>query len=219
MRQELLGPIGTKAYLGYAEDIYTSGAHLLTLINQVLDLSKIEAGKFDLRECDVDLNLIIDDAVRMIAQRAAEGGVTVTNEVPRNAIIRADATALRQIAINVAMNAVKFTPPGGHVRAYGTIMQDGRLAVAVSDTGCGIRPEDVDAIFENFGQARHDLAIREKGTGLGLPIVRGLMRAHGGDAIIKSELGRGTTVYLTLPQDRVVDFGEAAAPPERASAA
>lgn len=207
MRQQLLGPVGTPVYLGYAEDIHASGSHLLTLIDQVLDLSKIEAGKYDLREVDVELNLVIDDAVRMVARRAAEGGVTIINDVPRNAIIRADATALRQIAINVAMNAVKFTPPGGQVRAYGTMMQDGRLAIAVSDTGCGIRSEDLDAIFENFGQGRHDLAIREKGTGLGLPIVRSLMRAHGGDAVIKSELGRGTTVYLTLPRERVIDFG------------
>jgi two-component system cell cycle sensor histidine kinase PleC len=207
MRQELLGPVGTRAYIGYAEDIHASGSHLLTLINQVLDLSKIEAGKHELRESDVDLNRILDDAVRMIAPRAAEGGVTIINEVPRNVIIRADATALRQIAINIAMNAVKFTPPGGVVKTYGTMMQDGRLAIAVSDTGCGIRAEDLEAVFENFGQGRHDLAVREKGTGLGLPIVRSLMRAHGGDAVIKSELGRGTTVYLTLPRERVIDYG------------
>lgn len=207
MRQEILGPIGTKAYLGYAEDIHASGSHLLTLINQVLDLSKIEAGRYELRESEVDLSRVIDEAIRMIARRAEEGGVTIVNEVPANAIIRADATALRQIALNVAMNALKFTPEGGAVRVFGTAMPNGQLAVAVRDTGCGIRPEDLEAVFENFGQGRHDLTVREKGTGLGLPIVRGLMRAHGGDAVIESTLGRGTTVYLTLPLERIVDFG------------
>lgn len=219
MRQQLLGPIGTNAYLSYAEDIHASGNHLLTLINQVLDLSKIEAGRYELRETNVDLNRVVDEAVRMIAGRAAEGGVTIINDVPRNAIIRADETALRQVALNVAMNAVKFTPAGGTVRAFGTMLPDGRLAIGVRDTGCGIRPEDIADVFENFGQGRHDLAVREKGTGLGLPIVRSLMRAHGGDALLESTLGVGTTVYLTLPQERVVDFGEAEAPPQRASAA
>lgn len=219
MRQELLGPVGTPAYIGYAEDIHVSGTHLLTLINQVLDLSKIEAGKYELRECDVELNTVVDEAIRMVAQRAAEGGVTIVNDVPRNAIIRADATALRQVALNVAMNAVKFTPAGGKIRAFGTMLPDGRLAIGVRDTGCGIRPEDIEAVFENFGQARHDVAVREKGTGLGLPIVRSLMRAHGGDAIIESKLGTGTTVYLTLPRERVVDFGLATEPLAPASQA
>ncbi len=207
MRQEMLGPIGTMAYKGYAEDIHASGSHLLTLINQVLDLSKIEAGRYDLRESDVALDQVIDDAIRMIAKRAEEGGVTVINEVARDMVIRADATALRQVALNVAMNAVKFTPAGGTVRAYGTILADGGLAIAVSDTGCGIQPEDLEGVFENFGQGRHDVTVREKGTGLGLPIVRSLMRAHGGDATIVSTLGRGTTVYLTLPRERVISLG------------
>ncbi len=207
MRQEMLGPIGTMAYKGYAEDIHASGSHLLTLINQVLDLSKIEAGRYDLRESDVALDQVIEDAIRMIAKRAEDGGVTIINEVPGDMVIRADATALRQVALNVAMNAVKFTPAGGTVRAYGTILADGGLAIAVSDTGCGIQPDDLEGVFENFGQGRHDVTVREKGTGLGLPIVRSLMRAHGGDATIVSTLGRGTTVYLTLPRQRVISLG------------
>jgi two-component system cell cycle sensor histidine kinase PleC len=207
MRDEMMGPLGAAPYKGYSRDIHASGSHLLVLINGILDLAKIDAGRFDLQESDVDLSQIIDEAVRMLTPRADEGGVTIMNNVPANAAIRADATAMRQIALNVAMNAVKFTPAGGTVRIFGTAIPDGRVAIAVQDTGCGIRKEDLEGVFETFGQGRHDLAVREKGTGLGLPIVRGLMRAHGGDALIESEVGRGTTVYLALPRERVLNTG------------
>jgi len=210
MRDEMMGPLGAKPYKEYSRDIHSSGTHLLSLINDILDLAKIDAGKYELRESDVDLNGVIDEAIRMIAPRAAEGDVTIVNEVPHNLVIRVDATALKQIALNVGMNAVKFTPAGGAVRVYGTILPDGRFAVAVRDTGCGIRAEDLESVFENFGQGRHDVAVREKGTGLGLPIVRSLMRAHGGDAILVSKPGEGTTVYLTLPSERVISLGGAA---------
>ncbi|BCW89836.1 Sensor histidine kinase RcsC [Alphaproteobacteria bacterium SO-S41] len=206
MRQQLLGPVGSKTYLSYAEDIHVSGNHLLTLINQILDLSKLEAGKVELNESEFCLREVVDDAQRIIALRAEDGGVTLVNEVPRETILRADVTALRQVALNVAMNAVKFTAPGGHVSATTALLPDGRYCVKVTDTGCGIRAEDIERVFEPFGQGRHDIAAKENGTGLGLPIVRSLMRAHGGDAFIESTLGEGTTVFLTLPTERVVKF-------------
>jgi two-component system cell cycle sensor histidine kinase PleC len=204
MKLELLGPIGTKAYAGYANDIHASGSHLLTLINQVLDLSKLEAGKYELNESEFDLSGVVEEARRIIALRATEGGVTLRNEVPEGVVLRADITAIRQVAINVAMNAIKFTMPGGQVRATLRQLADGRHCLVLSDTGCGIRPEDIERVFEPFGQGRHDVAAKENGTGLGLPIVRSLMRAHGGDAFIQSELGRGTKVFLTLPAERLV---------------
>ena len=206
MRQELLGPVGSKTYLSYADDIHASGNHLLTLINQILDLSKIEAGKYELNESEFCLRELVDDAQRIIALRAVEGGVTLVNEVPTETILRADVTAIRQVALNVAMNAVKFTAPGGLVAATTALLPDGRYCVKVTDSGCGIRPEDLERVFEPFGQGRHDIAAKENGTGLGLPIVRSLMRAHGGDAFIESTLGEGTTVFLTLPTERVVKF-------------
>lgn len=212
MRQEIFGPMGSKKYAVYANDIYASGNHLLSLINDILDLSKIEAGKLELDETDVDLHRVFAEATSMISRRAAEGGVTLVNEVPPGIVLQADETALRQIALNVAMNAIKFTPPGGTVRTCCHSLSDGRLAISVSDTGCGIRAEDLEMVFENFGQGRHDHAVREKGTGLGLPIVRSLMRAHGGDAWLESTLGEGTTVFLAMPISRVVssELGRAA---------
>jgi two-component system cell cycle sensor histidine kinase PleC len=205
MRQEIFGPMGSSNYAIYANDIHASGNHLLSLINDILDLSKIEAGKLELDEADVDLHRIVAEATNMISRRAAEGGVTLINEVPPGIVLHADETALRQIALNVAMNAIKFTPPGGTVRAWLHSLSDGRLAISVSDTGCGIRAEDLELVFENFGQSRHDHAVHEKGTGLGLPIVRSLMRAHGGDAWLESTLGEGTTVFLAMPASRIVD--------------
>ena len=206
MRQQMLGPLGTRAYLDYAGDIHASGHHLLTLVNQILDLSKIEADKYELQESEFDLRALVEDARRIIALRAEQGGVRLVNEVPEGVILRADATAIRQVALNVAMNAVKFTPRGGKVRAGVRVLGDGRYCVTVRDTGCGVRPEDMERIFEPFGQGRHDIAAKEGGTGLGLPIVRALMKAHGGDAFMESRLGAGSTVFLTLPAERVLSL-------------
>ncbi|MCC6920876.1 MAG: HAMP domain-containing histidine kinase [Alphaproteobacteria bacterium] len=211
MRGQLMGPLGKPCYVGYAEDIHASGSHLLSLINDILDLAKIEAGKYELTETEFDLHALVEDARRMIAARADAGGVTIINEVPVGAIIRADERAMRQVALNIATNAVKFTPPGGTVRAYGVAKSEDVFAVAIADTGVGIKPEDLDRVFDSFGQGRHDLTVRDRSTGLGLAIVRNLMRAHGGDATLVSTVGKGTTVYLTMPRSRVVSFGLIAA--------
>ena len=204
MRQEMLGPVGTPAYLGYAADIHSSGEHLLSLINDILDLSKIEAGKFELRESEFDMGEIVAEAHRIVMLRAQEGNVTLINDVPTGIIIRADETAIRQVALNVAMNAIKFTRPGGSVRSSVEALPDGRFATLVTDTGVGIDPKEHEHVFEVFGQGRHDIASKERGTGLGLPIVRSLMRAHDGDATLESVPGTGTTVRLILPASRVL---------------
>ncbi len=203
MRTEMLGPVGHPSYRSYADDIHASGSHLLTLINAILDLSKIEAGKYELREAEVDPWQVVEDARRIVSLRAAQGVVTIVNDVPRGGLVWADPLAMRQVALNLATNAVKFTPPGGTVRASAKIL-DGAFGLQVSDTGCGIAPEDLDRVFESFGQGRHDVASAEVGTGLGLAIVRGLMRAHGGDATISSEPGKGTKVLITLPAGRIL---------------
>ncbi len=205
MRHELIGPLGGQAYKGYANDIHSSGGHLLALIQDILDLSKIEAGKLELREIEYNLRQLVDEAVRLLAVRAQEGGVSVVSRIGHGIRVHADLTAMRQVALNVIGNAIKFTPAGGQVEITSRLMPDGSAALVVRDTGYGIPAEEQDQLFEAFTQARHDLAVKERGTGLGLAIVRKLMRAHGGEAWLESELGVGTTVYLTLPADRIVE--------------
>jgi two-component system, cell cycle sensor histidine kinase PleC len=209
MRQETFGPLGAKVYGGYADDIHMSGQHLLSLINDILDLSKIEAGKFELREETVDLHDLARDAARLTGLRAEDGGVDLRIETTAGLVVRGDERALKQCLVNLLTNAIKFTPSGGAVTVRAASGPDG-LSLTVADSGCGIHPDDLDKVFETFAQARHTGAAAERGTGLGLPIVRGLMRAHGGDASIASEQGKGTTVTLTLPATRLVPAAKAA---------
>jgi two-component system cell cycle sensor histidine kinase PleC len=205
IKDEVLGPNGRPDYRAYAADIHSSGAHLLTLINTILDLSKIEAGRFELHDEDVDLHAIIEHASRIIHLKAQQKGVTLINDVPPGVVLRCDMAAMRQVALNVASNAVKFTPAGGSVRVSMESTAD-MLNIIVTDTGCGIRPEDLEKVFESFGQGRHDVATTEQGTGLGLPISRGLMRAHGGDLTLQSVVGLGTRVIGSMPMSRLVNL-------------
>lgn len=202
IKDELMGPNHQPIYKSYASDIHASGSHLLGLINDILDLSKIEAGKFELNECEVDAYEIVEDTRRIISLRAAQKGVTLINDIPQGLIVWGDPSALRQISLNLASNALKFTPRGGVIRCYLENSQ-GQLCIVTEDTGCGIRPDDLARVFESFGQGRHDIASHEKGTGLGLPIVRGLVRAHGGDVAIESDVGKGTKVRVTMDPARL----------------
>ncbi|MFT3809049.1 MAG: HAMP domain-containing sensor histidine kinase [Micropepsaceae bacterium] len=203
MLQQTMGPVGTPVYLDYLKDINSSGAHLLRLINDILDLSKIEAGRFELREGEVDPQDAVDDAFSMVRLRAADGGVTLANEMPRGVMLEADELAFRQVIINLASNAVKFTPAGGTVTCRGGLRADGALEITVSDTGSGIPAEDLEWVFAPFGQSASGYHARERGTGLGLPIVRSLMELHGGTAEIASEVGKGTRVTIAFPARRV----------------
>ncbi len=186
----------------YAGLIHGSGQHLLTLINDVLDLAKIEAGGFELRETDVDLARLIDEAAVLMVPRAQSGGcaleVAVAQDMP---LVHADERALRQIVLNLLSNAIKFTPCG-EVRVFAHAEPDGGIVFGVADDGVGIAIEDQARIFESFGQGRHDVAISDKGTGLGLPIALGLVGAHGGTIRLESKLGKGTRVSVHLPAGR-----------------
>lgn len=203
MLQQTMGPVGTPAYLDYLKDINSSGAHLLQLINDILDLSKIEAGRFELREGEVDPQEAVDDAFSMVRLRAADGGVKLINDMPGGLTLSADELAFRQVIINLASNAVKFTPAGGTVTCHGSLKPDGALEIRVTDTGHGIPEADLAWVFEPFGQSASGYHARERGTGLGLPIVRSLMALHGGTAEIASETGKGTTVTIVFPAARV----------------
>lgn len=205
MKSDALGPAGSASYMEYAGYIHSSGTHLLHLINDILDLSKIEAGKMEIRESRIDLRDAIHDATLMVRLKAEEGGITLTNRVAQGIELMADETFVRQIALNVVSNAIKFTPPGGHVMwSVENDLVNDQLVIKLSDTGCGIPEDQIDTVFEPFKQVKGAFAPKERGTGLGLPIVRSLMQLHGGDASIAATPGGGTTVVLRFPAHRIV---------------
>jgi two-component system cell cycle sensor histidine kinase PleC len=190
-------------HVEYAKIIHGSGHHLLALINDILDLAKIEAGGMQLRTEDLDLGLLIEDSVRLLGAKAQDGGLALRAEVSTDLpVISADERALKQILLNLLSNAVKFTPTGGEVTAFARVEGDGSVVFGVADTGLGIAKEDHARVFENFGQGRHDVTAVDKGTGLGLPIVKGLAEAHGGIVMLESDVGQGTCVTIRLPAER-----------------
>ncbi|MDE1986171.1 MAG: HAMP domain-containing histidine kinase [Alphaproteobacteria bacterium] len=187
----------------YADLIHRSGGHLLTLINDILDLAKIEAGKFVLHDAELDLDHMIDDSHMLVATKADAGKCLLVKQVEAGLPnLYADERAIRQILLNLLSNALKFTPPGGTVTSFARAEKDGGITFGVQDTGVGIAKDDIAKVFQKFGQGRHDIVTMDKGTGLGLPIVKGLAEAHGGTVTLKSELGSGTTVTVRLPASR-----------------
>jgi len=204
MKGEVFGALGSPQYAEYAKHINDSGHHLLGLINDVLDLAKIEAGRYVVRAVEIDVRDAIDSAMKLFTVQAAQGGTALTVEAEHGLpLLLADERGIRQILLNLISNAVKFTPAGGTVTAFARRSPSGGMEVGVSDTGCGIDPADVNTVFEAFGQGQHDVAAREKGTGLGLPIVRGLVEAHGGKVKLESTLGKGTTFTCSFPRERL----------------
>ena len=187
----------------YAKLVYDSGYHLLALINDVLDLAKIEAGSLELSETDVQLEEIIAETAHLLHGKALKAGVSVSSDVsgPLPAL-RADQRALKQVLINLLSNALKYTPPGGDIVAFAYVQPTGEPVFGVRDTGVGIAEEDLPRVFEKFGQGRHDVVTMEKGTGLGLAIVKGLVSAHGGEVTLVSSIGEGTSVTVMLPAHR-----------------
>ena len=187
----------------YAKLVHQSGSHLLALIDDILDLAKIEAGKFELRECDVDLACLIGDAVQLMAPKAELANLALATEVAAELpVLHVDQRAIWQILLNLLANAVKFTPAGGSIYVFARTEASGEIAFGVRDTGVGIAPEDQLQVFETFGQGRHYVAMPDKGTGLGLSIVKGIAEAHGGRVELASHLGRGTCVTIVLPASR-----------------
>ena len=208
IHNEMLGPIGTPTYKDYAGDIHSSGRHLLGLINDILDLSRIEAGRVDLAPVVLSVNELVSDTIRLTEGAAKKSSVKLVRKVPEDlAYIRADERAMRQVLLNLLSNAIKFTPKDGTVSVSAemgsSVFGPKGLTMTVEDTGIGIKKEDMSVVLEAFGQVRvEDLAMtapREQGTGLGLPIVRGLLEAHGGKFVLESEFGVGTRAIMHLP--------------------
>ncbi|MFQ5784121.1 MAG: ATP-binding protein [Alphaproteobacteria bacterium] len=202
---EMFGPIGSQQYKDYVKDIHDSGSHLYSVINDILDVSKVEAGELELIEENVDVADAIARSVRMINERAASSKVTITVEVPEDLPkLLGDERKLKQILLNLLSNAVKFTPEGGTVTATAGVDADGGLRITVSDTGIGIAEKDIGEVMRPFGQVDSTLARRYEGTGLGLPLTKALVELHDGTLDLNSEIDRGTTVIVRLPRERVL---------------
>jgi signal transduction histidine kinase len=197
LSQRMFGEINPKQgeYLG---DIQTSGQHLLALINDILDLSKIEAGKMELQPSRFSLAGALQSVVIMVRERAAGRGIALSAEIDPNIEVEADERKVKQVVLNLLTNAVKFTPSGGQVQLRATRDGDG-VAVAVIDTGVGIAPADQARIFEEFAQARDGASGEQEGTGLGLTLSRKFVELHGGKIWVESELGKGSAFTFTLP--------------------
>ncbi len=198
--RECLGPVGNARYKEYAGDIHNSGAHLLSLINDLLDVAKIEAGRMEVEPQMVETERTLESALKFVGSRARERGQTLTIAVEQSAaFLYADERALKQIVINLTSNAVKFTQDGGRIDVSATRNPQGDFELTVADNGPGISRDKIDRIFAPFSQADNRYDRQSGGTGLGLALVRGLCELHGGRAWIESEPGKGTRAIVVLP--------------------
>ena len=199
MAHELFGPLGQTKYKEYVNDILRSGRHLLDVINDILDIAKLQSGKAELNRRPTRLGDVIEDAMRMIGTQAKAAGIelacTIDPDIPE---IEADSTRLRQLLLNLLSNAVKFTPPGGKVAVVAGPCAEG-VRFAVSDTGIGMAAKDIPKALEPFSQIDSSMTRKYGGTGLGLPLSKLFAELHGGRLAIESEPGRGTTVTVILP--------------------
>jgi two-component system, cell cycle sensor histidine kinase PleC len=205
MKGEIFGPHQVSAYKEYAGDIHNSGVHLLGLINEILDLSRIEAGRYELNEEPVSLAHVVGECGHLLTMRSRSRGVTIhelfESDMPR---LWADVRAVRQICLNLLGNAIKFTPRGGEIWLKAGWTASGGQYVSVKDTGTGIPEEEIPIVLASFGQGSNSIKSAEQGAGLGLPIAKNLVDLHQGTFTLKSKLRIGTEVIVTFPPERVM---------------
>jgi signal transduction histidine kinase len=212
MADELLGPLGSARYRDYVRDIHASGVHLLNIINDILDLSKIETGRIEANDAPLDLEPVLRGCIRIVHERASAAGLRLVEDIPpAPPLLHGDERMLKQILLNLLSNAIKFTPAGGEVRLAARTHPDGTVTIRISDTGIGIAPADIPRALQPFVQIDSSLNRRYAGTGLGLPIAKSLVELHGGQLEIESEVGAGTTIMLIFPRERSVPMLESAA--------
>jgi signal transduction histidine kinase len=217
MKKSIFGPLNQR-YRDYAADIFNSGTHLLKLINDILDLSKLEARQAELFEENVDIVALILYCTHLMEPQAKSAKVHLVTAVAGNIpLVRADDRRLRQILINLLSNAVKFTPEGGQVRVSASLTDEG-VRLAVKDTGIGMRADQIPLALEPFRQIDSTLSRKYEGTGLGLPLTKHLVELHGGTMTIESKPNFGTTIICILPKERIVQSAPAAATPALAGA-
>jgi len=206
IKRELFGSIENERYADYAKDIHGAGSHLLSIINDILDLAKAESGKLLLNEHEFDLTETLEACVRMCSGRADAGKIEMIFFGGQSEIRAvADERLILQIVANLVTNAIKFTPENGTVRIYVSATPQKGIIITVADTGIGIAPENIDRVLRPFEQVENSYARKHGGSGLGLPYAKRLAELHGGELKIESELGKGTSVSVTLPASRLVD--------------
>jgi signal transduction histidine kinase len=190
----------------YVQSIHASGKHLLNLISDILDISKIDAGKLELQECEVVVEDLVQSCVKLVSENAEAAGVEVSVDLPASGqtVVCADPLRLKQVLLNLLSNGIKFTPRDGAVKVSVATDASGALTVSVADTGIGMKPEDIPRAFEMFAQVENPMTRRFGGTGIGLPLTRSLVEMHGGALDLTSTPGKGTNVTFSLPWTRVV---------------
>ncbi len=205
MKTEILGPHANPTYKEYASDIHGSGHHLLNLINEILDLSRIEAGRYELNETSISLVGVAEDCINLLKLRAQNRRITIHEAFEEGMpALWADERALRQICLNLLSNAIKFTPQGGEIWLKVGWTQSGGQYMSVKDNGPGIAQDEIAVVMQSFRQGSNAIKTAERGTGLGLPIVRGLIETHGGQFVLKSTLRIGTEAIAFFPAERVM---------------
>jgi two-component system cell cycle sensor histidine kinase PleC len=210
MQAEVLGPIENPSYKEYVNDIHNSGKHLLNVINEILDLSRIEAGRQELQEESIRLGHVVEEACHMVQLRAKNKGLTIVQQFEDNLpMIWADERAVRQITLNLLSNAIKFTPSGGTIWLKVGWTSGGGQYLSVKDNGPGIPEDEIPIVLSSFGQGSIAIKSAEQGTGLGLPIVQALMHMHDGRLDLRSKLREGTEVIATFPRARVLEVMQA----------
>ena len=217
MKDELSGPMDNPYYKEYVRDVYASANHLLEVINDILDVSKVEAGKIELQESVVEVDNAIRSAIRLVIERASEAEVKIEfDPQPKLPRLNADARRVKQMLLNLLSNAVKFTPAGGRVTIEVKAGGDG-MTISVADTGIGIAEDKIALVFTPFAQVDGSLKRKYEGTGLGLSLTKGLIELHGGTITLKSAPGRGSTVSLWFPSERVISTNAEPQPSRRSA--
>ncbi len=205
MKNEIFGAHAVAAYKDYSNDIHNSGVHLLGLINEILDLSRIEAGRYELNEEVVGLAQTVEECHHLLKLRAKNRGITIHEmfepDMPK---LWADERAVRQVCLNLLSNAIKFTPQGGEIWLKVGWTAAGGQYLSVKDTGSGIPEEEIPIVLDSFGQGSNAIKSAEQGAGLGLPIVKSIIDLHGGTFVLKSKLREGTEVIVTFPPERIM---------------
>jgi signal transduction histidine kinase len=200
LRSQLLGPLGEPKYADFATDIHESGTLLLAIINDVLDMARIEAGEMTLVRESIDLTSVVHSSLQMVRDRAAKGEVMLIDDSgPLPIGLLADRVAMMKILLNLLSNAIKFTPPGGSARVSVALEPSGAVLLSVADTGIGIPAEALERVFEPFQQADMSVTRIHDGPGLGLSVSRALVELHGGSIRLESQIGTGTTVIVRFP--------------------